>query len=72
MKAVHCLRETLADSCPAKGGMVFELTAPLGLVAVSDSGEKTDRLVRLVVLTLLKGNAVFLSSNDPRALDFIK
>lgn len=45
----------------AKRGVVFELTDPVGLIAViASDGDRLDLLVRIITLALLKGNALML------------
>lgn len=75
LRAVNNVRETVADGA-GKSSVALELTSPVGLVAVVDggNGDSKDalRLARLVVLAVLKGNAVLLCSNGQSALDIAK
>lgn len=73
MRSIHRVRESVADGS-GKTSVAFDLTGPTGLVSIIDDGDAKEvtKLARLVVLAVLKGNAVIICSSGQQALDFAK
>ena len=74
IRTVHNVKGKLVDS--AKNSLTFNLNDPIGVVAViASEGDQLDCLVRVVILALLQGNAVVLSTSaaiNSAALNFAK
>ena len=73
LRSIHRVRESVADGS-GKTSVAFDLTGPTGLVSIIDDGDAKEvtKLARLVVLAVLKGNAVIICSSGQQALDFAK
>jgi len=73
IRVIQRLRDTVSDAS-SKSSVVFDLTIPLGVIAVIDAGEvdKLSQLIRLILLAILRGNGVVLNSNNQATLDFVK